>query len=102
MVVYDVSSIVSKNRNVSDGKLLPINIHLVVHDCVNKHCDAILCQNLKQRKNKKNLLTLAFRCQDHLYLLGGDIVGLCPHINLLVHIDAGDDEEHARPFCGNY
>ena len=23
MVVYDVSSIVSKNRNVSDGKLLP-------------------------------------------------------------------------------
>ena len=25
LVVYDVSSIVSKNRNVSDGKLLPIN-----------------------------------------------------------------------------
>ena len=25
MVVYDVSSIVSKNRNVSDGKLLPID-----------------------------------------------------------------------------
>ena len=29
-----------------------ISVHLVVHDCVNKHCDAILCQNLKQRKNK--------------------------------------------------
>ena len=25
MVVYDVSSIISKNRNVSDGKLLPIS-----------------------------------------------------------------------------
>ena len=24
LAVYDVSSIVSKNRNVSDGKLLPI------------------------------------------------------------------------------
>ena len=31
------------------------------------------------------------------YLLRGDIIGLCSQVNLLVYINAGDDEEHAGP-----
>ena len=29
-------------------------------------------------------------------LLRRDVVGLCPHVDLLVVVNAGDDEEHAR------
>ena len=32
----------------------------------------------------------------HIDLLRRHIIGLCPHINLLVHIDTGDDKEDAR------
>ena len=30
------------------------------------------------------------------YLLRWDIICLCPHVNLLIMINAGNDEEHAR------
>ena len=29
-------------------------------------------------------------------LLRRDVIGLCPHVDLLVVVNAGDDEEHAR------
>ena len=41
MVVYDVSSIVSKNRNVSDGKLLPW-----YQICISKYSAAIMFDEL--------------------------------------------------------
>ena len=37
------------------------------------------------------------------HLLGRDLVFPAPHVDLLVRVDAGDDEEHARaarPACG--
>ena len=45
--------------------------HLVVHDGVDKDSDAVLGENL----------------------LRGDLVGGGPHVDLLVDVDAGDDEE---------
>ena len=48
--------------------------HLVVHDGIDKDGDAVLGENL----------------------LRGDLVGGGPHVDLLVHVEAGDDEEHAR------
>ena len=30
------------------------------------------------------------------YLLGRDLVVVCPHVDLLVRVHAGEDEEHAR------
>ena len=36
MVVYEVSGIISKNRNVSDGKLLPLcNVFTILHCLLN-------------------------------------------------------------------
>ena len=48
--------------------------HLVVHDGVDKDGDAVLGENL----------------------LRGDLVGGGPHVDLLVDVDAGDDEEDTR------
>ena len=48
--------------------------HLVVHNGVDKNGDAVLGEDL----------------------LGGDLVGGRPHVDLLVDVDAGDDEEHTR------
>ena len=31
-----------------------------------------------------------------IYLLWRNIIGLCPHVYLLKHVHAGDDEEDAR------
>ena len=30
------------------------------------------------------------------YFLGRDLVGGCPHVDLLIHVHTRDDEEHAR------
>ena len=38
MVVYEVSSIVSKNRNVSDGKLLPFKQLSEIYICFEGKC----------------------------------------------------------------
>ena len=46
--------------------------HLVVHDGVDKDGDTVLGEDL----------------------LRWDLVGGRPHVNLLVDVDAGDDEEH--------
>ena len=48
--------------------------HLVVHDGVDKDGDAVLGEDLLRR----------------------DLVGGRPHVDLLVDVDAGDDEEHTR------
>ena len=48
--------------------------HLIVHDGVDKDGDAVLGEDF----------------------LRGDLVGGRPHVDLLVDVDAGDDEEHAR------
>ena len=48
--------------------------HLVVHDGVDKDGDAVLGENL----------------------LRGDLVGGGPHVDLLVDVDAGNDEEDTR------
>ena len=50
-------------------------IHLVVHYGIHKNCHTVLCQDL----------------------LRGDLVRLGSHIDLLVNIYAGDDEEDSRP-----
>ena len=47
---------------------------LVVHDGVDKDGDAVLGEDF----------------------LRGDLVGGRPHVDLLVDVDAGDDEEHTR------
>ena len=36
-------------------------------------------------------------CQSCAHLLRRDLVGLRPHVNLLVDVHTRDDEEHARP-----
>ena len=46
--------------------------HLVVHDGVDEDGDAVLGEDL----------------------LWGDLIGGRPHVDLLVDVDAGDDEEH--------
>ena len=46
--------------------------HLIVHDGVDKDGDAVLGEDF----------------------LRGDLVGGRPHVDLLVDVDAGDDEEH--------
>merc|ERR1719209_2128518 len=48
--------------------------HLVVHDGVDKHCHAVLGQDLLRR----------------------DLIGHRPHVNLLKDVDARDDKEDAR------
>merc|ERR1719209_1617859 len=48
--------------------------HLVVHDGVDKHCHAVLGQDLLRR----------------------DLIGHGPHVNLLKDVNARDDEEDAR------
>ena len=67
LLTYGMESIFES----SPSSILP---HLVVHDGVDKDGDAVLGKDL----------------------LRGDLVGGRPHVDLLVDVDAGDDEEHTR------
>ena len=69
------------------------DFHLVVHDGVDKDGDAVLGQDLQVYMQEFiNFLWL----DGHPDLLRWDIIGLGSHVNLLIVVDAGDDEEDAR------
>ena len=72
--------------------------HLVVHDGVDKHRHRVLGQDLKNvtlNKGEVNEECLDQISRDSCYLLWRNIKSLCPHVNLLVNVHTGNDEEHA-------
>ena len=66
-------------------------MHLVVHYGIHKHCHTVLGQNLLKVYVK--IIKEVFSWN----LLWRHIIGLGPEVDLLVLIDAGDDEEDPGP-----
>lgn len=69
-------------------------VHLVVHDGVHVDRDRVLGQNLKainEKRNSKVKVTCFF--SGSAYFLRWHVKGQGPHVDLLVRIDAGNNEE---------
>ena len=67
---------------------------LVIHNGIDINGHTVLCQNLFYHMSISESVQGII-----LNLLRRHVVGLCPEVDLLVLINAGDDEEDSGPPC---
>ena len=70
-----------------------MHLHLIVHDGVDEDSDAVLGQDLQEEERLGSSCNTGWIYEN---LLRGHIIGLGPHVDLLIVVDAGDYEEHTR------
>ena len=76
-----------------------MHLHLIVHDGVDEDSDAVLGQDLQEEERLGSSYNTGWIYQN---LLRGHIIGLGPHVDLLIVVDAGDDEEDSGAPCSAF
>ena len=77
-----------------------MHLHLIVHDGVDEDSDAVLGQDLQEDESFGSSCGNAGWIYQN--LLRGHIIGLGPHVDLLIVVDAGDDEEDSGAPCSAF